>query len=95
MKIANDKSGNTDRVGRVVTALQGNLARVQRHGGGENLESRPHFVDAQRCTVETRFVIHTVELVGVEIGKRDHRQDLAIIHIHDDAGGTDRGERRH
>ena len=63
---------------------------IERHGDGEGLEGRAQLVGAESGAVEESVRAAPVRPLRVERGQADQGQQLAALHIHHHAGGTDR-----
>ncbi len=81
---------------RIVLLGHGRDAGIEGHRGVEGFEHRTQLVRAQGDLVEDPLLglgrrqlgIGRAGVVGIEIGQREHPDNLAGAHIHDDAGGT-------
>ncbi len=75
------------RTARIPRRVEIDLAGIQRHRQREGLEGRSHLVDAGRQAIDAIGIVRLLRVVGIEIGNRHHRDDLAGPDIGDEAGG--------
>ena len=66
--------------------LERELAGVERHREGERLEGGAHLVDAGGEAIDAGGVERLARIVGVVVGNRDHRDDLARAHVGEKTG---------
>jgi hypothetical protein len=79
----------------VEAVVEADRALVERHGRGEDLEDRAHFVDAEARPVEARVARRGTGRLRIEAGQGDHGDDLAAAGIEHQPGCADRLELRH
>ncbi len=78
----------------VVDRMHVGEAHIEHAGHGEHLEHRAHLVNAEAEPVEPVLVERLLAMVGIEIGQRHETDNLARMHVEDDAGrglGMERG----
>src|SRR5690606_28340791 len=81
LQILDGVSADPVRRSRVATGQVRNRAGLDGGSNGERLEGRAQLVDLVGDLVEDVFAPFVVDVVGVELGKRGERHDLAGIHV--------------
>ena len=92
LEVADHMAADADRLTRIKAVGQRGRAAVQRHGRGEELEDRAHFVDAQTGPVEALRLVGLCRRGGVEGGQGDHREHFAAVDVEHDGRTADRLE---
>ena len=90
VEVADPVPRHPDRPRRVEPVRKPHPTGFEGEGGVEDLERRPHLVDAERDPVEALRLLRSGSAVGVEIGERAHRQHFAGRHVEDQPGGAGR-----
>ena len=93
--VADDEARHAQRLAGVVAVGHGDHAGVERHRHGKQLERRAHLVGAQRGPVEARRAGAIARVIGIEVGQRRQRQDLAVVGVDDQPRRADCAEGRH
>ena len=101
VEVADPEPAPDQRPAGVDQRLRVHETQLQRLADGEDLEHRAELVDALHRPVEQRAVgliaagQRPRPVVGVEVGQRGHREDLAGVDLHQDGRGAHRVHHRH